>query len=313
MHRFALRWFILLALVGCGQPNASSSPAPAGAAAATPTAPVVATPPATPSLAAPWEPPLPQPAGQPLPRPTAVPGQEQVRYEVVGLGRDTTLSVRDTGLVVLDDGGQRITMTLPLTERADLRLRLAAMPHDLTTTSTIQPDPDGVIVEMDYRTITIPGHGMVTLRGAAGTPAAVPHLENWLVALADRVRTEGSHPPAIVLSYFLETADMESFYAMEINAAGTVFIGTPAGTLSADELTDLLAGLSSTAFATWDDWYMPPPEARHGPAARAIITYLPGGRDHHWVNLVSGAEVPPELQRLLTHLTDIYSRYAPPK
>lgn len=308
MRRFVPLWFVLLALIGCGQPAQPPPRSPT----ATPAA-------GAPSAAARWQPPVPHPQGPPLPQPlpprTAIPGNERAGLRVDDGAFPTVLSIRDTGLVILSDHSVVMTMTLSLSEHDQLAAHVAALSRVTLESSYSQRTPVTPTRPQYDRHLTV-SNRRITLRGATDAPRALLALEQYLRTIADRVRTDGWRPPVIRLGYYLRTNDPLAQYLMEIDAAGTIFVGhsqQPVGTLPAGELEDLLTGLSPHVFAQWQEWYFAPPATREHPDRQATIAYLPRGKDSYSINMLTGATIPPKLQALLSQLTDIYSRYGPPE
>lgn len=182
----------------------------------------------------------------------------------------------------------------------------------LTQMRPTYPEDDQVqsLEGVTFRTIMVPPHTNIEFKGDAGIPEPLLNLEQRLLTIIDQMQREGWTVPPVVLSYGFWAASAS--YEMQIDERGMVFFGiTAAGMLPPDEFADLMATVSPEPFSRWRDWYTAPEGERLLKENRVTVSYLPDGQEIYWVNALSGATVPPDLERLLKRLADIYTRYQP--
>lgn len=268
-----------------------------------------------------WQPP--QPAKRvmlPSPTPMAQSADVLLLYAVAGLGGGAELKVTPDGTVVL--GGYQGTSTtykLSPSEFDRLKQQVTATDFFNLADRYWQEDPAGVIAEISIVTITYNEGGRsksVALRGSSKTPPAVRELETTLENLNEQVAKQGTQTtkPDPLLSYYLQGDDYT--WRLDIDVEGNLYYGNgPANAkLSPEDRTAVRELIKNIGFIGSDEWYTAPNGIRdkiYMSERRAILTTYKQGEQFQWINALSGATVPKELQALLEKLAQLDDQYAP--
>lgn len=269
-----------------------------------------------------WQPPEPKKKVEP-PQPTEVVASPDalIVYEFANVGISGGLKVTTSGqALVAGYQDSYSTYTLSKAEFDHLKQQIAATDFFNLQDRYWQEDPPGVIAEVTIVTITYKDGARtksVKIRGSENTPKAIADLEKTLHDLDVRVRKEGtpSARPGNLVQFYLEGTG-HYVWEYDIDVEGGIYYGSgPAQAhLSPEDLKALKNALDAIALIGEDTWYTAPNNLRdtiYMSEHRCIITTYASGQRYQWINALSGADVPKNLQTVLQMLADYYDKYAP--
>ncbi len=199
-------------------------------------------------------------------------------------------------------------MSLTAATMADLQQQIASIAPPMMT-NFIEDDPPGVIRELDYRylEVTTPQRSFaVTMRGDAGIPQPLLHLEATVVDLAEHAAACAPPLPQSMIEYWLD--DGEHTYGLSIDAGGGVYFGSHyGGQLALQDVETLITFFESPTFQN------NPRGGYFAQGKRDIlteqqVTIAYRGKE---VRAFSGATIPPDMHRIVQLLAEIHTRLHP--
>jgi hypothetical protein len=318
---------ICLTTIGCSEQPSKKTPVDAvtlpTATSVVPTAEPYVRKPTSPLMDQVWQPPEPERLVE-LPTSTEVASSPDamVIYQVVGLNHGDLMKITQDGQVsvygyrdsiyTLALAPERLQALLENFDRADF--------FNLSDSYKVA-NPPGVIVEMDYVTVTYTKDGRtksITTRGTDKTPSAYVGVEAALSALADEARNKGtvtSRPPALIDILVLGT---EHSWSLDVDSKGGLYYrnsSTPIQ-MSSEDLTALKQAIEDIGSLGTDQWYAPPRDIRDVLIKfehQAVVTTYSNGQSYQTLDMVSGASIPAGLQTVMDQLVMLYDKYAPAK
>ena len=166
-----------------------------------------------------WQPPRPIYSPYTYP-PIPPPPPFMAHYYRIGLGGGPPrvgITAEGVAYALTSAGDVLGRISLPAATLADLQQQIASIPPTMMT-NFIDHDPPGVIRELDYRYLEVttpPRSFAVTMRGDAGIPHPLLHLEATVVDLAEHAAACAPPLPERSIRYWLD--DSEHTYALTVS------------------------------------------------------------------------------------------------